>query len=122
MVFNSCTMHRLINWFDDYVRKNDLPNLRWRMDPVTNPNLMRIEHVPMSLRQKAIKELKPIVGKLHDEESNKNVEVLIQTLQSEEKPTKGSYEELLEYTKVLDVKRKQEVLKVFPHLEEVFNA
>ena len=122
MVFNSCTMHRLINWFDGYVRKHELTNLRWRMDPVTNPNLMRIEHVPMSLRQKAIEELKPIVGKLHDEESNNNIEVLIQTLQSKEKPTKGSYEELLEYTKVLDVKRKQEVLKVFPHLEEVFNA
>jgi len=50
------------------------------------------------------------------------IKILQQTLRSTEKPTEGSKEELLEYTKVLDVKRKQDVLKVFPHLKEVFNV
>lgn len=126
MVYNSCTMHRLIKWFNDYTKQNDLVNLRWRMDPVTNPNLMRIEHVPMHLREEAIKNLEPLVGTLQDahlnEESHDMVRVLMKTLTSTEKPTEGSYEELLEYTKVLDIKRKQDVLKIFPHLKEVFNG
>ena len=120
MVFNSCTMHRLIKWFDDYVREHDLPNLKWRMDPVTNPNLMRIEHVPMHLRLEAIEKLKHYAGKLHDDSSNEMLDVLMKTLTSQEKPTEGSDRDLREYTKVLDIKRKQNVLEVFPHLKEVF--
>ena len=112
--------------FNYYTKQNDLVNLRWRMDPVTNPNLMRIEHVPMHLREEAIKNLEPLVGTLQDahlnEESHDMVRVLMKTLTSTEKPTEGSYEELLEYTKVLDIKRKQDVLKIFPHLKEVFNG
>ena len=96
------------------------------MDPVTNPNLMRIEHVPMHLREQAIKDLEPLVGTLQDahlnEESTDMVRVLQKTLRSTEKPTAGSKEELIEYTKVLDVKRNQDVLKVFPHLKEVFDG
>ena len=126
MAYNSCTMHRLIEWFNRYTSENNLKNLRWRMDPVTNPNLMRIEHVPMHLREQAIKNLEPLVGTLQDahlnEESTDMVRVLQKTLRSTEKPTAGSKEELIEYTKVLDVKRNQDVLKVFPHLKEVFDG
>jgi MoaA/NifB/PqqE/SkfB family radical SAM enzyme len=122
MVFNSCTMHRLINWFNEFVRNNNLKDLKWRMDPVTNPNLMRIEHVPMHLREEAIEKLKPLVGTLQDKMSNEMISILMKTLRSVEKPTEGSFEELIEYTRVLDIKRKQNVLKVFPHLKEVFDA
>ena len=57
-----------------------------------------------------------------NEESTDMVRVLQKTLRSTEKPTAGSREELIEYTKVLDVKRNQDVLKVFPHLKEVFDV
>ena len=38
-------MHKLIDWFNNYVKQHDMKDLWWRMDPVTNPNLMRIEHI-----------------------------------------------------------------------------
>ena len=45
MVHNCPTMHKLIDWFNNYVKQHDMKDLWWRMDPVTNPNLMRIEHI-----------------------------------------------------------------------------
>ncbi len=71
-------------------------------------------------RNLAIEKLKHYAGKLHDDSSNEMLDVLMKTLTSQEKPTEGSDRDLREYTKVLDIKRKQNVLEVFPHLKEVF--
>lgn len=120
MAYNSCTMHKLINWFIEYVRDNEIDNLWWRMDPVTNPNLMRIEHIPMQLRLEAIDKLTTLIDKSTDQKTKNSIQDLMSALRSTELPTKGSYEELIEYTKVLDTKRNQNVLEVFPHLKEIF--
>jgi MoaA/NifB/PqqE/SkfB family radical SAM enzyme len=120
MAYNSCTMHRLIDWFIDYSNDNELHDLWWRMDPVTNPNLMRLEHIPIELRLAAIDKLTPLVDKANNEETKNSINDLISALRSNEMPTAGSYEEFIEYTKILDIKRNQNVLEVFPHLNEVF--
>jgi hypothetical protein len=120
MSYNSCTMHKLIDWFIDYTKDNELQDLWWRMDPVTNPNLMRIEHIPISLRIEAISKLTPLIDKAVDQKTKNSIQDVIRALHSTELPTAGSYEELIEYTKVLDIKRNQNVLEVFPHLSEVF--
>jgi hypothetical protein len=75
-----------------------------------------------ALAKQSNKKLKPLVGTLQDKMSNEMISILMKTLRSVEKPTEGSFEELIEYTRVLDIKRKQNVLKVFPHLKEVFDA
>ena len=113
-------MHKLIDWFIDYVKANEIDKLWWRMDPVTNPNLMRLEHVPMSLRESVIDMLIPLIDKTSDQETKNSIQDLMSALRSTELPTKGSYKELIEYTKVLDTKRNQNVLEVFPHLKEIF--
>lgn len=120
MAYNSCTMHKLIDWFIEYVRDNEIDNLWWRMDPVTNPNLMRIEHIPMQLRLEAMEKLTTLIDKSTDQETKNSIQDLMSALRSTELPTKGSYEELIEYTNVLDTKRNQNVLAVFPHLKEIF--
>jgi MoaA/NifB/PqqE/SkfB family radical SAM enzyme len=120
MAYNSCTMHRLIDWFIDYSNDNELHDLWWRMDPVTNPNLMRLEHIPIELRLSAIDKLTPLVDKANNEETKNSINDVISALRSTEMPTAGSYEEFIEYTKILDIKRNQNVLEVFPHLHEVF--
>jgi hypothetical protein len=90
------------------------------MDPVTNPNLMRLEHIPIELRLAAIDKLIPLIDKANNEETKNSINDVISALGSNETPTTGSYEELIQYTKVLDIKRNQNVLEVFPHLSEVF--
>ena len=120
MAYNSCTMHKLIDWFIEYTKENELADLWWRMDPVTNPNLMRIEHIPMHLRLAAIDKLYSLVDKASDQETKNSIQDVISALRSTEMPTSGSYEELINYTKVLDSKRNQNVLEVFPHLKEIF--
>jgi len=120
MAYNSCTMHRLIDWFIDYSNDNELHDLWWRMDPVTNPNIMRIEHIPIEHRLSAIDKLTPLIDKANDSQTKHSIQELISALHSTELPTTGSYEELISYTKVLDIKRNQNVLEVFPHMSEVF--
>ncbi len=117
MAYNSCTMHRLIEWFVQYVQEHKLENVHWRMDAVVNPNLMRVEHIPMHLRLQAIEQLMPLLGKLTNDES---INSLIAVLRSTQQPSAGSFEELVEYTRVLDNKRNQSVAETFPHLKEVF--
>lgn len=117
MAYNSCTMHRLIKWFIDYVQEHKLENVHWRMDAVVNPNLMRVEHIPMHLRLQAIEQLMPLLGKLPNDDS---ITSLMAVLRSTQSPSAGSFEELVEYTRVLDNKRNQSVENTFPHLKEVF--
>jgi hypothetical protein len=121
MVYNSCTMHRLIDWFIKYTKENNINNLHWRMDPVTNPNLMRIEHVPLEQRIEASKLLKQFLTEDIHDITKHSIEQLINSLNSTQTPKSGSYEELIHYTKVLDIKRNQDVRKTFPHLKEIFN-
>lgn len=117
MAYNCLTMHKLIDWFNNYVKQHDMKDLWWRMDPVTNPNLMRIEHIPLDLRIKAIDPLSKLLNKTACEVTRESIEVLMKTLTSEQKPTQGSFQELVDYTKVLDIKRNQNLYEVFPHLK-----
>ena len=119
MAYNSCTMHRLIDWFVKYVDTNNIKNISWRMDSVVNPNLVRIEHVPMHLRLAAVDKLQPLIG-TSDRQTNESILSLINALKSTQTPTEGSYQEFIQYTKVLDNKRNQNVLNTFPHLREMF--
>ena len=112
MAYNCCSMDRLLHWFYEYKSAHSLSHLNWKMWTVTRPDLMRVEHIPGHLREQAVLKLK----KFKSEE----VDFLIVALQSPLIPSKDSFEELLQYTRVLDTKRKQSVCKVFPHLKEVF--
>jgi len=120
MVYNCCTMHKLIEWFIDYTNKHRMLDLWWRSDPVTSPNLMRIEHVPLSKRLEAIEKLRPLTEKI-DSKSLDGLETLMKYLSSSQIPKPGSKQELIKYTKVLDQKRNQSLSKTFPHLKEVFD-
>jgi len=120
MVYNCCTMHKLIEWFIDYTNEHNMQDLWWRSDPVTSPNLMRIEHVPLSKRLEAIEKLRPLTEKI-DSKSLDGLETLMKYLSSSQIPKPGSKQELIKYTKVLDQKRNQSLSKTFPHLKEVFD-
>ena len=120
MVYNCCTMHRLIEWFIDYTNKHDMLDILWRSDPVTSPDLMRIEHVPIEQRLAAIEKLKPLKNSIN-ENSLEGLETLIQYLSSTQKLKHNSKQELITYTKVLDQKRNQCLTKIFPHLKDVFD-
>lgn len=114
MPYNCCTMDRLLEWFYNYKSVHKLDRLNWRMDPVINPDIMRVEHIPLSMRKKA-------VGKLTKYKNNESVNQLIAVLNSCIVPSEKSFKEFLQYTKVLDRKRNQNVLKTFPHLKELFD-
>jgi len=114
MYYNCTTMHRLINWFLEYKEQNDLTNISWRMDPVTNPNLMRLEFVPIELRLEAISKLEGIYG---DNKTSYSIEELKKALQSTEEPPIEAFEELKEYTRVLDKHRNQDYTTIFPTLK-----
>jgi MoaA/NifB/PqqE/SkfB family radical SAM enzyme len=120
MAYNSCTMHKLIDWFIDYTKVNEIDDLWWRMDPVTNPNIMRIEHIPLEYRLSAIDKLTPLIDKANDIQTKHSIQELISALHSTELPTTGSYEELISYTKVLDIKRNQNASEIFPHIQRIF--
>jgi len=120
MAYNSCTMHKLIDWFIDYTKDNEIDDLWWRMDPVTNPNIMRIEHIPIEHRLSAIVKLTPLIDKATDSQTKHSIQTLISALHSTESPTTGSYEELINYTKILDNKRNQNASEIFPHLQGIF--
>jgi len=112
-------MHKLIEWFIDYTNEHNMLDLQWRSDPVTSPNLMRIEHVPLNKRLAAIEKLQPLKNKI-DKKSFEGLETLIQYLSSTQEPKHGSKEELIKYTKVLDKKRNQSLIETFPHLKDLF--
>ena len=114
MAYNSCSMDRLIEWFYNYKEKHSLHHLNWRMDLVINPQPLRIEHIPLQLREKATERLEKY-------SADENVKNCITALKSKIIPPKGSFEELLKYTKLLDEKRNQSVTKIFPHLKNIFN-
>ena len=120
MVYNCCTMHKLIEWFIDYTSKHDMPDLWWRSDPVTSPHIMRIEHVPLSDRTAAIQKLHLLKENINNN-SLDGLETLMQYLASTQTPKLGSKQELVKYTKILDQKRNQSLLNTFPHLKEVFD-
>jgi len=113
-------MHKLIEWFIDYTNEHNMQDLWWRSDPVTSPNLMRIEHVPLSKRLEAIEKLRPLTEKI-DSKSLDGLETLMKYLSSSQIPKPGSKQELIKYTKVLDQKRKQSLSKTFPHLKDIFD-
>ena len=120
MAYNSCTMHRLLDWFVEYVHKHELNDLWWRMDPVTNPNMMRLEHVPLEMRVEAISKLQHLYDLDIDRHTRESVQSLENALRSTQQPKENSFEELKNYTKILDIKRNQKLSEVFPHLKKVF--
>lgn len=119
MAYNCLTMHKLIDWFIEYKEENKMHDLWWRLDPVTSPNLMRIEHIPLEYRLQAIVPLVDQILKVQCNRTKESIGVLIKTLTSTQKPTEGSFDELISYTKVLDEKRNQNLYEVFPHLEGI---
>jgi hypothetical protein len=76
-------MHRLIDWFINYSNVNELHDLWWRHS-VTNPNLMRLEHIPIELRLTAIDKLTPLIDKANNEETKNSINDVISALRSTE--------------------------------------
>ena len=122
MAYNCCTMHKLLDWFNEYQAKHGMQDLWWRMDPVTNPNLMRLEHIPMEMRLEAIQPLIELILETPCKPTRESIGVLIKSLTSTQKPSEGSFQELIDYTRILDIKRNQSLKEVFPHLKEVFDG
>lgn len=118
MVYNACTMHKLVSWFESYVSQHKLNDLWWRLDPVTSPNMMRLEHIPLGMREQAVRELEEL--KIECMQTKQSVSMLIKALQSSHIPPAGAFDELVAYTRILDHKRQQDVCKVFPHLRMIF--
>jgi len=120
MAYNSCTMHRLLDWFVDYIETYQIKDLWWRMDPVTNPNMMRLEHVPLQMRIDAVGKLQHLYELDLDSHTRESIHSLENALKSTQLPKENSFVELKDYTKILDIKRNQKLSEVFPHLEKVF--
>jgi hypothetical protein len=120
-VYNSCTMHRYVEWFMNYTKENNINNLILSMQQLIEPEMMRLEHVPEHMRSAAIEHLHKLIG---HELSNENIDNvlndMIRMLSSKYVPKDGSYDDLLKMTAVLDKNRNQHVLDVFPHLEIIF--
>jgi hypothetical protein len=122
MVYNACTMHKFIIWFNKYVQDNKMHDLRWVSLKVLTPSSMRLEHIPLEMRAEAIKSLEKLVVETSCETTRESIEELIIMLTSTQKLADNSFKELVNYTKILDLKRNQNLVKVFPHLEDVFNV
>ena len=122
MVYNACTMHKFITWFNKYVQDNEMHDLQWMGSKVLNPELMRLEHIPIQIRIDAIKPLEKLVIETPCKTTKESIEELIIALTSTQKPTEDSFKELVDYTKILDLKRNQSLGEVFPHLKDVFNV
>lgn len=120
-IYNSCTMHRYVDWFMDYTRHNNLTNLILSMQQLIEPEMMRLEHIPMYMRESAISKLTPLIG---DNRSNSNIDNVLQDmikmLQSTYEPDSQRFEDFKKMTLLLDKNRNQKVLDVFPHLDFIF--
>lgn len=125
-VYQCCTMDKLLWFLDKYIKKYKL-DLYWEPCAVKTPKLMKVEHVPMKLRQKAVKKLNQFIRTSYmcnehkyRDRNTKGVRVIIKYLLSNDKVAPKYLEELIEYTACLDKVRKQNVLEVFPHLAVIF--
>lgn len=119
--YNCCTMHRLVEWFFNYVEENELYKLRLYAGHVTTPSLMNCEIVPLELRLESVEKLKKIKEKIRDDYEIKTIDDIIAIISSTHEPSRESICEFINYTKILDDKRKQNVLDIFPHLKVLFN-
>lgn len=118
MNYNCCTIHRLVDWYIEYSKQNNMHDLKWQCWTLTIPELMRPEHIPLSIREKSIPLIENLKGK-HSKETDQYIDNVIKILKSKYVPLKSSFDEFLHYTKVLDKKRNQSCSEVFPHLREI---
>ena len=120
MVYNCCTMHRLAEWYINYTKNNNMTDLQWLCFPVTSPESMRPEHVPEGLRNNAVQLILDLKG-THTILTDNTIDSVVKILTSKYIPRLESYKELLAYTRILDQKRNQNIVEIFPHFKEVFN-
>lgn len=119
MSYNVCTLHRLASWYIDYVSKNDFQDLKWMCLTLTTPELMRPEQISTDLRRASIVHLVNLLGK-HTNSTDDSIRNAISILESNFRPSKESFKEFTEYTKLLDKKRQQSVINTFPHFRDIF--
>lgn len=120
MNYNCCTIHKLVDWYITYIQLYNMHDLKWQCWTLTIPELMRPEHIPLSIRKKAISKIEKLKGK-HTSHTDYYIDNVIKILKSEYTPKIDSFKEFEEYTKILDKKRNQSFTKTFPHYNEVFN-
>jgi len=120
MNYNCCSMHRLIEWYIEYTKKHQMDELKWQCWPLTIPALMRPEHIPKNIRLNSIDHLLKLKG-THTDHTDHYIDSVINILKSEHIPHNGSYEEFINYTKILDQRRGQNVAEIFPHFKEIFD-
>ena len=118
--YNVCTVDKLIVWFADYIKKHNMPDLKWQCWPLTIPELMVPEQIPYTVRQNFLTNISCLKGK-YDSTTDKFIDTVIASLNSTYQPTIESQKEFADYTKMLDISRKQSFIKTFPHLDGVFS-
>jgi hypothetical protein len=119
MSYNVCTLDKIISWYISYVDQHDLHDLNWLCLGLGTPELMRPEQIPLGVRLLAIPRLKNLIGK-HTEYTDSSIRSAISILESNYIPSNESFKEFLEYTRILDKKRQQSVVDVFPHFTDIF--
>lgn len=119
MSYNVCTLDKLISWYISYSNQHELFDLNWLCLGLSTPELMRPEQIPLDVRLKAVPRLKNLLGK-HNEYTDSSIRSAISMLESDFTPSKDSFNEFLEYTRILDKKRQQSVTEVFPHFRDIF--
>lgn len=118
--YNVCTVYKLIEWFISYTAKHNMQDLNWQCWPLTIPELMVPEHVPLETRLRFIDNLSKLKG-THNSVTDKFIDAVIVTLKSTYEPDVESKKEFIDYTKLLDTNRKQNLYAVFPHLQGILD-
>jgi len=113
--YNCCSMDKLLAWIISFKNTNELHNLRWHVNSVINPDILKIEIVPRSVRVEAAKKIAALLDQcdanIIDAANN-----TIKMLESNGVASKDEIGEFFKYTMALDASRNQNFRSEFPHL------
>lgn len=127
--YQCCTMHKLLNFLDEFLPANGLERISWNGVPVKSPEFLKVEHVPLALRLKEVERLiafqktswmcNRAKNRVH---ANVAIDNTVKFLRSTERVEHKYLVELLEQTEAMDKMRDQRVLDIFPHLDCIFGV
>jgi len=123
---NCTTLHKLIEFFDDFITKNKFDRFDFGFTTVRGKDWMRHEMIPNSFRDPAIKKLEDLktqldICKYHKKAESfcESINMLISTLKTPEYPKGDNTKKALEFYDTLSIQRSVDYYEKFPCLKSL---
>lgn len=125
---NCTSLHKLVEFFDDFIQKENLDRFYLGFTTVRGKDWMRHEMIPNSLRNQAIKKLQNLKTSLHICINHKNSEhyveainMLISTLQAKEYDRNEDHIRARDFYEKLSELRGVDYFETFPCLRSLYD-